>query len=109
MDAAITPPANDPAVRDRLMRSLQDMVADAEALLKSAQRSGSEQFVAARDKFESRLHQARLELASLQDAASQNVRHAARVADAAVHEHPYAAAGLAGGIGVLVGMLISRR
>jgi ElaB/YqjD/DUF883 family membrane-anchored ribosome-binding protein len=97
------------AVRDRLSGSLHDMVADVEALLKTAQRSGSEQVVAARDKVESRLHQARGDLAALQDTASYNVRRAARAADGAVHEHPYAAAGLAAGIGVLVGMLISRR
>lgn len=109
METATTTPDSDTTVRDRLMRSLQEMVADAEALLKTAERSGSEQFLAARGRFESRLHQARTELASLQDAASYNVRRAARVADTAVHQHPYAAAGLAAGIGVLVGMLISRR
>ena len=109
MDIAAAITDKDHAVRDRLMHSLQDMVDDAEALLKTAQRSGSEQFLAARDKFETRLHQARNELSELQDTAAYQVRHAARVADTAVHQHPYAAAGLAAGVGVLVGMLISRR
>lgn len=109
MESATLAPDKDHAVRDRLMSSLQDMVTDAEALLKTAQRSGSEQFVAARDKFESRLHHARGELAALQDSAAYNVRRAARATDTAMHDHPYAAAGLAAGIGVLVGMLISRR
>jgi ElaB/YqjD/DUF883 family membrane-anchored ribosome-binding protein len=37
------------------------------------------------------------------------VRRAARSADIAAHDHPYVTAGLAAGVGLLVGMLISRR
>jgi ElaB/YqjD/DUF883 family membrane-anchored ribosome-binding protein len=106
MDSATTPEHD---VRDRLASSLQELVDDAEALLKSAQHNGSEQFAAARDKVQTRLRHARSELAALEDAASYNVRRAARVADTAMHDHPYAAAGLAAGVGVLIGMLISRR
>ena len=97
------------AVRDRLAKSLQELVDDAEALLKAAQRSGSEQFVAARDSLEARVRHAQSELAALEDAAAYNVRRAARAADTAVHDHPYATAGMAAGVGLLVGMLISRR
>jgi ElaB/YqjD/DUF883 family membrane-anchored ribosome-binding protein len=106
-----TPQTNDkdPAVRERLMSSLQDVVSDAEALLKTAQRSGSEQFISARDKLETRLHEAQRELSALQGAASLKVRRAAQATDAAVHQHPYATAGVAAGVGLLLGMLISRR
>ncbi len=109
MDAATFNTDKDHADRERLMSSLQDIVTDAEALLKTAQRNGSDQFLAARDKFETRLHQARRDIAALQDNAVYKVKRAARVADTAVHDHPYAAAGLAAGVGVLLGMLISRR
>lgn len=95
--------------RDRLVGRLRDIEADAEAMLRMAQRSGSEQFDATRDKFTSSLHQARRELAALEDAAAYKVRRAARTADRAAHEHPYATAGLAAGVGLLVGMLLSRR
>lgn len=96
-------------VRDRLNTSLKHMVEEAEHLLRNVQRSGSEEFNAVRDKFETRLHQARAELAALQDTAVDNARRAARATDHAVHEHPYTAMGLAAGVGVLLGMLISRR
>ena len=108
MDSTTTTTA-DHTVRDRLAQSLGHLVDDAEALLKTAQHSGSEQFAAARDAVELRLRDARSELAALEEAAAYNVRRAARVANTTVHEHPYATAGLAAGVGVLIGMLISRR
>lgn len=109
MESATLASDKDHAVRDRLMGSLQDIVTDAEALLKTTQRTGSDQFVAARDRFETRLHQARSDLAAMQDTAFYNVRRVARVADSAVHHHPYAAVGAAAAVGLLVGMLIARR
>jgi ElaB/YqjD/DUF883 family membrane-anchored ribosome-binding protein len=102
-------PAPEEALRERLAENLQAMVDEAEQLLKTAQRSGNEQFLAARDKFEAQVKHARSALDDLQKMASYNMHRAAKVADTAVHDHPYAAAGLAAGIGVLVGMLISRR
>ena len=107
MDSTTT--AGDHTVRDRLAQNLEQLVDGAEALLRTAQHSGSEQFAAARDKLELRLRHARSELAALEDAAAYNVRRAARVADSAVHDHPYTTAGLAAAVGVLIGMLISRR
>jgi len=99
----------DQAERGRLTDSLRGLVGDAELLLKSAQRNGSEQFVAARDKFETQLQRARTELDALTDTAGYNVRRAARATDSAVHHHPYAAMGVAVGVGVLLGALVARR
>ena len=100
----------DHAVRDRLTQHLQKMVNGAEELLKSAERTGSDQFLAARDRCESQLRHARAELANLEDTAVDcTVRRAARTTDLALHDHPYAAVGLAAGIGLLVGLLVSRR
>jgi ElaB/YqjD/DUF883 family membrane-anchored ribosome-binding protein len=95
--------------RERLATSLQQMVDEAEHLLANAQRTGSEQFNEARDKFEAQLRHAKSELRQLQDSALDNARRAARATDHAVHDHPYAAMGLAGGVGLLLGMLVSRR
>ncbi len=99
----------DQSARDRLAHSLQQMVDEAEHLLKNAQRTGSEQFNAARDKFESRLRSAKAELSDLEQTALDNARRAARATDHAVHEHPYTAMGIAAGVGLLVGMLVARR
>jgi ElaB/YqjD/DUF883 family membrane-anchored ribosome-binding protein len=96
-------------VRDRLTHSLEQMVDEADQLLKSAQHAGSDQFHEARAKFETQLRHARSELADVQHSAAANARRAARAADHAVHEHPYTAMGVTAGIGVLIGMLITRR
>lgn len=95
--------------RDRLAHSLRQMVEEADHLLKTAQRTGNEQFNAARDKFESRLKEAKSSLGDLESAALDNARRAVRAADDSVHEHPYAAIGIAAGAALLIGMLISRR
>lgn len=99
----------DQSARDRLAHSLQQMVDEAEHLLKNAQRTGSEQFNAARDKFESQLRSAKAELSHLEQTALDNAKRAVHATDHAVHQHPYTAMGVAAGIGVLVGMLVARR
>jgi ElaB/YqjD/DUF883 family membrane-anchored ribosome-binding protein len=106
---ATTPTAAEQTARERLALNLQQMVDDAEQLLKNAQRTGSDQFTAARDKFESQLRNAKAELARLEDNAMYNAKRAARATDTAVHDHPYAAMGIAAGAGLLIGMLIARR
>jgi ElaB/YqjD/DUF883 family membrane-anchored ribosome-binding protein len=109
MDATTTTASSDASARERLAESLKRTVDEAEQLLSKAERSGSDQFNAARDKFESQLRRAKDELRRLEASALENARRAARVTDETVHEHPYAAMGLAAGVGLLVGMLISRR
>ena len=99
----------DASARERLTESLKDMVDDADQLLAKTERSGSEQFKAARERFESQLSRAKDELRRLEASAVANAKRAAHATDEAVHEHPYAAMGLAAGVGLLVGMLISRR
>ena len=95
--------------RERLAQSLKHMVDEADHLLAKAERSGSEQFLAAREKFETQLQHAKDELRRLEISAVDNAKRAARATDHAVHEHPYAAMGLAAGAGLLIGMLITRR
>ena len=109
MDTTTTTTTPDNSVRDSLAQSLKQIVSEAELLLKTAQRTGNEQFNAARDKFEGQLRHAKADLERLEDAASYQARRAARLTDQAVHDHPYTAMGLAAGVGLLIGMLITRR
>lgn len=107
MDTTTT--ATDTNARERLAQSLKHMVDEADHLLAKAERTGSDQFNAARDKFETQLLHAKEELRRLEQSAIDNAKRAARATDHAVHEHPYAAMGMAAGVGLLIGMLISRR
>lgn len=95
--------------RDRLVANLKQLVDEADQLLHSARHGGAEPFGTARTGFDSRLRHARAEWADLQDHAGYRVRRVARRTDLAAHDHPYAAMGMAAGIGVLLGMLIRHR
>ncbi|MDO9313553.1 MAG: hypothetical protein Q7T97_03280 [Burkholderiaceae bacterium] len=95
--------------RERLASHLHDLVRESEHLMKAVQRSGNQQVDAVRDRFEATLKGARDELETLQDNALRKARRAARTADNAVHDHPYASMGVAAAVGALIGMLISRR
>jgi len=107
MDASTIP--TDHSERNRLRDSLSTLVTEAEHLLDTAQHKGSEQFAAARDRIERQLRRAHADLDSLQDAAGYKLRRAVRATDSAVHDHPYAALGLALGLGVLIGAIAARR
>jgi ElaB/YqjD/DUF883 family membrane-anchored ribosome-binding protein len=106
-DTATT--TSDNNARERLAQSLKHMVDEADHLLAKAERTGSEQFLAAREKFETQLNHAKDELRRLEVSALENAKRAAHATDHAVHEHPYAAMGIAAGAGLLIGMLITRR
>lgn len=109
MDTVTTPNTSETQARERLAQSLKHMVDEADHLLAKAERSGSEQFMAAREKFETQLAHAKDELRRLEISALENAKRAARATDHAVHEHPYTAMGIAAGAGLLIGMLITRR
>jgi ElaB/YqjD/DUF883 family membrane-anchored ribosome-binding protein len=110
MDTTTTPTTpSDMHARERLAQSLKHMVDEADHLLAKAERTGSEQFMAAREKFETQLLHAKEELRRLEHSTRENAKRAARATDHAVHEYPYAAMGIAAGAGLLIGMLITRR
>ena len=56
-----------------------------------------------------RLRRAKEEVQRLETEARLQAQHAARITDRAVHEHPYAAIGVALGVGFVLGVLVSRR
>lgn len=56
-----------------------------------------------------RLRRAKEEVQRLETEARLQARHAARITDQVVHEHPYAAIGAALGLGFVLGVLVSRR
>ncbi len=55
------------------------------------------------------LRQAKDKLVTVEKVAVEKTRQAAKATDAYVHDHPWQAVGVAAAVGVLVGMLISRR
>lgn len=98
---------NEQTLQHRITEGLKDAADDVDALMKSGLQQGDAQVQALRDRVASRLRRARLQLDELEEAAIHRARHAARVVDDQVHEHPYAAIGIAAAVGALAGLLVA--
>ena len=86
------------AAGDKLMRELREVVAAAEELLAAAGSGNAERFKEIRDRTEGALRDAR---ARLEGAGSE--------IEERVKQHPFAALGIAVGVGLVVGILLSRK
>jgi ElaB/YqjD/DUF883 family membrane-anchored ribosome-binding protein len=97
------------ATRDELADALKQTVGEAETLLKGAGAAAGHEYASLLKRAQEKLLRAKDELQRLEETALDNARYAAKVTDRAVHEHPYAAMGVAAGVGLLLGLLIARR
>lgn len=95
--------------RARLAEDLRNVIHDAEELLKLGADEAGAEATALRERVRGRLHEARESLLQLQESAIERAKEAGRKADDYVHDHPWQAIGVAGAMGVLVGLLIGRR
>ena len=95
--------------KDKLVQDLKIVISDAEDLLRATASSAGEKVSAAREKVQDSLQRAKVKLAEAEDIIIDRSKQAARVTDEYVHEHPWRAVGVAAGIGIIIGMLISRR
>lgn len=94
---------------DRLLRDLQAVIEDAEALLQATAAQTGERVEGIRARAHASLKQARSRLVEAEDQALEQVRAAAATTDEYVHENPWQAVGVAAGVGLLLGLLLSRR
>ncbi len=94
--------------KEKLMQDLQLVVSDAEELLKATASQAGEKVSAARERIQESLNAARARLTVTQEAMLEKTKQAARATDEYVHENPWYAVGIAAGVGLVVGMLISR-
>lgn len=100
---------DDSVTKDKLVADLQVVMSDAEELLRATASQAGEKVVAARARIEESMIDAKRRLADLGSAAGDKARVAARATDDFVHENPWKAVGIGAAIGVILGMLISRR
>jgi ElaB/YqjD/DUF883 family membrane-anchored ribosome-binding protein len=94
--------------KEKLMRDMRLVVTDAEELLRATAGQAGEKVTAARERIQANLAIAKEQLADAQNAAIEKTKYAAKVTDDYVHENPWRAMGVAAGLGLVVGMLISR-
>ena len=97
------------AHREKLMNDLKIVIADAEELLKMTASEVGEKASALRTRMQTRLDQAKTDLVRLQELTVVKAKEAGQATDAYVRDNPWQAVGIAAGVGLLVGMLISRR
>jgi ElaB/YqjD/DUF883 family membrane-anchored ribosome-binding protein len=98
--------------KDKLLHDFNEVVADAEHLLKAVASAGGDKAQALRAGVEESLQSARARLADLEAKAIAQSKAAARTTDAYVHDNPWRsigiAAAIAAAVGVLLGLLINR-
>ena len=95
--------------KEQLANELRDFVSEAETMLRAVTKHGGEHLAEARERFEARIKLAKLELEKAEIELMAKARSAAKATDRYVHENPWKTAGIAGGIGFLVGMLLTKR
>ncbi|MBL0088820.1 MAG: DUF883 domain-containing protein [Ideonella sp.] len=97
------------AQKDKLMADLRVVIADAEEVLRVTAGQAGEGVKEARGRMLASMETAKTNLTHLQEAAVAKAKAAGQAADVYVHDNPWTAMGAAAGLGLLVGLLISRR
>ncbi|OGB38985.1 MAG: hypothetical protein A2461_08875 [Burkholderiales bacterium RIFOXYC2_FULL_59_8] len=91
------------------MDDLHQGIADAEELLKLTANQAGEGAAQLRERVRDRMSKAKVELLHMQQATVEKAKAAGHATDVFVHENPWKSIGIAAGIGLVVGLLISRR
>lgn len=94
--------------KEKLMQDLHVVVADAEELLRATAGQAGEKVSAARERIQENLAAAKVRLVAAEEALVAKTKLAAKATDDYVHENPWKAVGIGAGVGLIVGMLISR-
>jgi len=109
----MTSTTNTRVATDKLVQDFNEVVTDAEQLLKSIAAAGGEKSQALRATLEENLKTSRERLRELEERAVERTRAAARATDAYVHGHPWQSIAIVAGItaivGIVVGLLLNRR
>ncbi len=94
---------------DRLIADLKTVMDDAEALLRATSAQTGEKIQEVRARAEESLRQARARLSEVEEEALRRARELADATEEYVRDNPWQSVGIAAGIGLVLGILISRR
>ncbi len=95
--------------REKLLSDVMLVIGDAEELLSATASQAGERIGAARARVQESVKAAKKRLAEAGSVAGERAKVAAQATDEFVHEHPWQAVGIGAAIGLILGMLISRR
>jgi ElaB/YqjD/DUF883 family membrane-anchored ribosome-binding protein len=95
--------------KDRLIEEFKKVMDNAEELLKATADQTGDEIGAARARAEESLREARRKLGEIEGTLIDRTKAAAKAADHLVREKPWQSITAATAVGVILGMLISRR
>ena len=94
---------------DTLIHDLKAVITDAEILLSNVTTPMGEDFKHARERFENTIKNAKDEIIRLEKLVLGKTKEAAKATDVYVKENPWQAVGLGAAVGLILGMLISKK
>lgn len=94
---------------DRLFEDLKAVVEDAEALLSATAGQAGDRIAEARSRAEATVKAARKRMGDLQEDVIEQTKEAAEQAEEYVRSNPWQAVGIAAAVGVIIGLMLSRR
>jgi ElaB/YqjD/DUF883 family membrane-anchored ribosome-binding protein len=94
--------------KETLLRELNQVLHDAQELIKNSEQQAGEGFHSAKEKLEKTLKSAKTEMHRIEGVVVQKAKDSAQATDHYVRENPWKTAGIAAGVGLLVGLLIGR-
>ncbi len=96
-------------VEDNFIQEIRSSLDDAERLMREAADATGDKATEMREAALRSLRQTRETLQDTQEAIIESGRQAAKATDHYVHDNPWQAIGVAGIVGLLFGMLVSRK
>ncbi len=109
MNAEANSQINGDVNTSKLVEDLKVVMHDAEALLRATSNQTGEKLQEVRARAEESLRQAKVRLSQMEEEAMKRAREVAQATEEYVRENPWQSVGIAAGIGMLVGLLLSRR
>jgi len=101
--------AHSALARERVLTDLKTLSRDAEDLLKATASDVSEKAKEARTRVAVALERARTTCIHLQEQTVATAKAAVKQADIVIRDHPYESIGVAFGVGLLIGVLVTRK
>ena len=95
--------------KDKLKNDLKTVLADMDDYLRATASQTGEKIGVIRERLQDHMHNMKDRLADTKDIVIVKTKVAARATDEYVHDNPWRAVGIAAGVGLIIGLLISRR
>jgi ElaB/YqjD/DUF883 family membrane-anchored ribosome-binding protein len=95
--------------QEKLVSDIKSVISDAEEMLSATADQAGEKVATLRARIQARLHDAKVRLGEAEAVLVAKTKAAARATDAYVHESPWTSIGVAAGLGLLLGLAITRR